>query len=197
MLPVQHEDSVSFLTGWFFRVSFESHIDKHLLHITSQATTISLVTGQSSSLITVQVRKQVLLDKSTIIKQRSGPVVTLQRIHKLKRLRIHSCLLSDISSAPLQLHLYHMFSYNFLPHTHSLVLSQAALQTKTFFTLCWHKCALSALYRGPPPHWFFWPMKERLLVLSSVAMRTFVHRLSMMSMVAIMTTLCNSSSVSK
>lgn len=40
-------------------------------------------------------------------------------------------------------------------------------------------------------------MKERLLVLSSVAMRTLVHRFSMMSMVAIMMMLCHSSSVSK
>lgn len=47
------------------------------------------------------------------------------------------------------------------------------------------------------PERFCWPTKERLLVLSSLAMRTLVHRLSMMSMVAIITMLCISSSVSK
>lgn len=42
-----------------------------------------------------------------------------------------------------------------------------------------------------------WPTKERLLVLSSLAMRTLVHRFSIMSMVAIITMLCISSNVSK
>ena len=41
------------------------------------------------------------------------------------------------------------------------------------------------------------PVKDRRLVLSSVAMRTLVHRLSMISMVAIMMILCHSSGASK
>lgn len=101
------------------------------------------------------------------------------------------------------------------PSAHCSSLMLARLGTYLSFR---HSCSLSAILKYPSqtftsnfstaPALFFplaycdtgkicWPMKERLLVLSSLAMRTLVHRFSMMSMVAIITMLCISSSVSK
>lgn len=77
-------------------------------------------------------------------------------------------------------------------YTHSIEKSTSTMfasyftKATTFFPLA--DCDTGAIC---------WPTKERLLVLSSLAMRTLVHRFSMMSMVAIITMLCISSSVSK